>query len=220
MKTDLRSAPSGSASGLVVLLPGLNMRCDEFVAHGFVDALHQTAAVDVLLAEPELPSYLDGAVGAVLAQLVAERNASYRRIWLAGISLGCFGAVLAAAAGAPGAIDGLVLLSPFLGTPGLLAEVERAGSLDRWEPGPIAANDAERRALRWLQRHTQTPGEKPDLWLGYGTADRFASSHARLAASLPPQRTHAIDGGHDWPTWERLWQLILASRPIGEAAQT
>jgi hypothetical protein len=214
----IAASPSGPASTLLVLVPGLNMRHGEFVEHGFVDVLRGSArACDVLLVEPELDSYLDGTVASGLGKLIVEKRADgYSQVCVAGISLGCFGALFAAAFGARDAIDRAILLSPFLGTPGLIAEVERAGGLRLWEPGPIAANDGERRVLHWLQGHTRIPERTPVLHLGYGAGDRFAPASALLAAALPQSRTHVIDGGHDWPTWERLWRHILAADPFDE----
>jgi hypothetical protein len=30
-----------------------------------------------------------------------------------------------------------------------------------------------------------------------------------LAAALPAGAADVVDGGHDWPTWLRLWNLFL-----------
>jgi alpha-beta hydrolase superfamily lysophospholipase len=55
----------------------------------------------------------------------------YRRLWLLGISVGGMGALLYTAARFA-SVDGLVLLAPFLGTPGTLAEVSAAGGITAW----------------------------------------------------------------------------------------
>src|SRR4051812_38050955 len=100
MDTDFFPASaSESASGLLILVPGHNMPRSDFIGHGFLDVLRVAApGVDVLLVEPDVGSYLDGAVAALFRDLLVQRRSdSYSRIWMAGISLGCFGALLTAA---------------------------------------------------------------------------------------------------------------------------
>jgi hypothetical protein len=209
------SPHTGGPRTLLILLPGLNIRADDFVVQGFVAMLHNgEEAVDLVIAEPDLDFYLDGTVTLRLRAVIAEQNCPpYDRIWLGGISLGCFGALLAASASAE-VIDGVVLLAPFLGTPGLIAEVKRAGGLATWEPGALADNDGERRLLAWLKSYLQDGRQRPILHLGYGLSDRFAAAAGLLAAGLSSQHVHVADGGHDWPTWTRLWGRMLDARPF------
>lgn len=219
MKHAFHAAPRAAPEPILLLaLPGLNIRPEDFAAHGFVEALHENApCVDFLVVEPDLDTYLDGTVKTLLGALVSEKRAQgYARVWLAGISLGGFGALLAARA-EPNAVEGAILLSPFLGTPGLIAEVERAGGLAAWEPGEIAADDGERRVLAWLRLHVQANLESPVLHLGYGANDRFAVSAALLGACLRPSQLCVVDGGHDWSTWTLLWRNILAKQPFTRA---
>jgi hypothetical protein len=215
IETRFHMAPRKAAVPvLLILLPGFGMCADDFVSHGFIEAARQHApTVDILVAEPDLDLYLDGKVAGDLTSLVAtQRAAGYSRIWMGGISLGCFGALLAASG--CDAIEGLILLAPFLGTQGLIAEVERAGGLHAWEPGEVAENDSERRLLAWLARLDRIAAGKPVIHLGYGVSDRFAAASRHLATILPPGRTHALDGSHDWPCWAGLWRSLLAADPF------
>ena len=216
MKRAFYAAPKpGREPILLIFLPGLNMRYEDFAAQGFVDAAQrEVETLDVLALEPDLDLYLDGAVADVLVAVIREyRMCAYARIWFAGISLGAYGALLTASAD-PGAVEGIILLAPFLGTPGLVAEVERAGGLASWAPGPVAANDAERRVLAWLQRYTCEGRNRPILRLAYGHSDRFAAASSLLAACLPADAVCVVDGAHDWPTWASCWTRILAGRPF------
>lgn len=205
---------------LLILLPGFDMKAEDFVTHGLVEAARTCApCADILIAEPDLDLYLDSTIGEQLVALVrAQRRGGSRRIWLAGISLGCFGGLLAAAQAAE--IEGLILLAPFLGTPGLIAEVERAGGLAAWKPGKIAPEDQERRLLAWLKGYGEEPGARPLLYLGYGNSDRFAAASRLLAALLPPHRMCTVDGAHDWPSWSLLWRCILAADPFAPTRPT
>jgi pimeloyl-ACP methyl ester carboxylesterase len=219
MKLVLHPCPRSEIDPLLlILLPGLNIPADDFVTHGFIAALHQgESAVDALVAEADLDSYFDGAVARQIVTLIADRTSRpYRRIWLGGISLGCFGALLAASV-KPETVEGAILLSPFLGTPGFIAEIERAGGFSSWQPGAIAADDHERQVGAWLKSHTNADGSPPVLHLGYGVSDRFATGAALLAARLPPRQLCVVAGAHDWPTWTLLWQRILAGRPFAQA---
>jgi pimeloyl-ACP methyl ester carboxylesterase len=155
-------------------------------------------------------------------------------LWLAGISLGGMIA-LDYAATYPNDLDGLFLLSPYLGNRMLIAEIAAAPELGSWQPGPLADSDAERRIWRYLQPRADhawpqcrtAPGgagqsplraaavqPRPRLHLGFGRDDRFAAAHRLLAQSLPADSVAIIDGGHDWPTWTRLWENFLDSHHL------
>jgi hypothetical protein len=205
-----------TAPTLLVLLPGMNIRAEDFVAHDLVTSLQtRDDAVDLLIAEPDIGDYLDGSIRQRLEAMLAEEAPSYRHLWLGGISLGALGALLVAAAGRV-RIDGLLLLAPFIGVAGLIAEIERAGGLRAWEPGAIASNDGERRVCAWLKASVEKQTDRPRLHLGYGNNDRFAPASRLLAAGLPPAWCHVVNGGHDWPTWKALWTRILDTRPFIE----
>jgi pimeloyl-ACP methyl ester carboxylesterase len=214
-----QSHPAPSAAGeriLLVMLPGVNMASQDFVDNGIVAALHERPwPVDVVTAAAAADFYLDGnVVERLVADVVAPALArGYRRLWFLGISLGGLGALLYARAH-PGAVEGVILLAPFLGVPGTVAEVARAGGLASWSPGAIAANDGERRVLAWLKGYADAPVSYPKLLLGFGRSDRFAAGHALLAQELPAERVLVGEGGHDWPTWKRLWQELLDRRPF------
>ncbi|HEY3920320.1 MAG TPA: alpha/beta hydrolase-fold protein [Stellaceae bacterium] len=215
-------SPRGDAAEtLLVLLPGVGIGAADFVAHNFVAMLHAgEAAVDLVIAAAETDHYLDGTItGRLIAMLAEQCPRHYRRLWLGGISLGGLGALLAASTGRI-ETAGVILLSPFLGTPGLIAEIERAGGLAAWEPGAVAANDGERRVLAWLKDHLAAGHPLPHLQLGYGRSDRFAAAAALLAQKLCARQVHRVEGGHDWPTWTALWQRILDERPFSETADS
>jgi pimeloyl-ACP methyl ester carboxylesterase len=214
------SHPAPSVAGeriLLVMLPGVNMAPQDFVDNGVIAELHERPwPVDVVTAAAGAGFYLDGDIIERLeADVIAPALAlGYRRLWFLGISLGGLGALLYARAH-PGAVEGIILLAPFLGVPGTIAEVVRAGGLAQWEPGAIALNDAERQVLAWLKGHACAPDAYPTLLLGYGRSDRFAAGHALLAQELPAERVLVGEGGHDWQTWRGLWLEILDHRPFG-----
>ena len=210
-----QSAPSGEPGpALLAMLPGTGRDVGEFVAHGLVSAVHDRhLPVDVVAAQPELDLYLEA--GSLYDTLIAPAMArGYRRLWLLGVSLGGMGALLYAAARlAP--VHGLVLLAPFLGTPGTLAEVSAAGGITGWPPQNSRATAVEKTMLLWLQSFlTRSPERRPAFYLGYGRQDRFARALGHLSRHLPQEQLVAAEGTHDWATWLLLWHRILERHPF------
>ena len=205
------SAPEGRAELLLIMLPGAGIEAAEFAAQGMVAAVHeQGVAADIAVAHPDLGLYLDDGVTEALHRAVVEpaRAGGHRRIWLLGISLGGMGALLYASAHAE-EVEGIVLLAPFLGTKGTMAEIARAGGLADWSAATSAATAPEKRMLTWLQTQLAQPEAAPALYLGYGQADRFAAGHRMLGAKMSPARVAMVPGGHDWQSWTMLWRQLL-----------
>jgi len=207
---------AGDVRVMLIMLPGAGIGAEEFVAQGLVSAVHaQELPVDVVVVQPDLALYLEDGVTGVLHRDVVEPAwaRGYRRIWLLGISLGGMGALLYASAH-PGVVEGLVLLAPFLGTRGTMAELAKAGGLDSWSAACSAATAPELRLLAWLRNHLACKAGRPALYLGYGLQDRFASGQHLLARQMAPMQVAALPGGHDWPTWTALWQALLGKSPF------
>jgi len=203
-------APGGRTKNLLVMLPGAGMAAEDFFTNGLIAAVHDRhPQVDIIAARPALDLYLDGDVAAALhsAVIAPALAQDHEHIWLLGISLGGMGALLYAALHQAN-VAGILLLAPFLGTPGTIAEVESAGGLPRWQPGGVATAP-EARMLRWLQNYLAHPPKHPNLYLGYGTKDRFSRGHQILAANLREENVFTQPGGHDWQTWLPLWGRML-----------
>ncbi len=193
------------------MLPGAGDSARDLIDRGFVRALRERElSVDAIAVDAHLGHYLDHSLSGMLTRKIIERAGEprHRRLWLMGISLGGMGALLYAREHAMD-VEGIVLLAPFLGTRGTLAEIAHAGGLQRWRPGPTAADDGERLLLTWLQCYAAHDPTLPSIHLAYGTGDRFAPASAMLASHLPPGNVTTLDGGHDWPTWMKLWQRLL-----------
>jgi pimeloyl-ACP methyl ester carboxylesterase len=204
---------------LLVMLPGAQIRPQDFAERGFVAALHaRHRGVDVAAVDADLGAYLDGDLAERLHEdvLGPAATAGYARIWLMGVSLGATGALLYARAH-PGRVDGIILIAPFLGTRGLVAEAMAAGGLAAWKPGAIAAGDRERALLAWLKSSPLGRAARPSLHLAYGSGDRFADASLLLAGRMPTRRVIVGEGGHDWPTWTALWHALLDRAPFGES---
>ncbi len=210
-------APSGERSrALVVMLAGVGIEASEFSERGLVGILHErNPSVDVIATRPDLDLYLDGNIAAALHRDVVDpaRMQGYARLWLLGISLGGMGALHYASIH-PGEIEGIILLAPFLGTQGTVAEISATGGLASWSAADSACTAVERRVLVWLKDFVARRPERPALYLGYGCADRFAEGHRMLAERMPSEHVVTTEGGHDWPTWLALWRRVLDATPL------
>jgi pimeloyl-ACP methyl ester carboxylesterase len=222
---DIDGCAKTQAPVLLVLLPGANMTTLELQEEGFVAAVRQAGlAVDVAIADANLNYVFDGSMMRRMADEVVgpARALGYRRIWLAGISMGGY-VGLGYAQLHPGEIEGLLLMAPYLGRRGVMDEMRAAGGPMAWrrsaQPRTSAATpeDIDHNLWMWLtapQSSTGATVSPPPIWLGYGTEDRFADSHRLLAGLLPSERVQAVPGGHDWPPWKALWAQWLKEGPL------
>jgi pimeloyl-ACP methyl ester carboxylesterase len=163
--------------------------------------------VKATVIDPGPEAYLDHTIEARMLDAIAATGA--RRIWLAGISLGCQ-AILRCIQAQPGIAEGALLLTPYLASTGLIAEVTRAGGLRAWADQPHPEDTPEQRLLAWLATATTLP----PILAGYALRDRFAGTAHLLAGILPPSRMIGIDGTHDWESWTLLWRLMLDRNPF------
>jgi pimeloyl-ACP methyl ester carboxylesterase len=206
---DIAPGPS-SAGVLLVMLPGAMHKPQDLIANGFPAALRERALpISVVMPDAHAGYYLDGdLVDRLSADIIVPAGArGYSDIWLMGISLGGLGALMYARAHAR-AVKGVIVLAPYLGVPGTIHEVARAGGLRTWQPSEEGVNDDERGVLQWLKGYG-LHDSVPAIYLGYGKQDRFAAASELLRECLPPHHVTAIAGGHDWATWRALWKLLL-----------
>jgi len=196
---------------LLVFLPGIGDLLEDFEFNGFIEAVRRTdIPIDMTVADIHFGYYITRtAVERLRDDIVLPARADgYKRISLAGISLGGFGAINYAMHH-PDDIARLFLLAPYLGDETIIDEIFIAGGINEWNPKRIVENDYQRKLWQWLKKYNQEKPRSPDLYLGYGLQDKFAPANELLAQLLPPQRTYALPGRHDWSTWSRLWNNFL-----------
>lgn len=205
---------------LLLMLPGAKNTPQQLADYGFIRALRERGLpVDVLVLDAHSDLYLErDDIETLLQRTLDEVRASgYRRIWLLGISLGGTGAMICVTHRST-EIEGMLLLAPFLGTRGIIAEVEAAGGLPHWTAGEISSCDYERALLERLRQSPPGTAAFPPVFLGYGREDRYRGASNMLSAYLPEQHVCVIPGGHDWETWQLLWQNLLDRNPFNFSA--
>ena len=94
---------------LLVMLPPAKATAQDLLDHGFAAAV----PIEVEAIDARADDYLDNDIGARLeSEIMRKRHA---RLWLMGISLGGWGC-LSVARRRPAAIEGVILIAPFLGS--------------------------------------------------------------------------------------------------------
>jgi pimeloyl-ACP methyl ester carboxylesterase len=201
------AAATHAAPACMAWLPGAYHQPGDFLAAGFAEAVRaRQAALDLIFVELDMAHVGDRrALSRLRSDIVLPARAAGVSMRLGGISLGGLLA-LDYAASYPDELDGLCLLAPYLGSRILIAEIAEAKGLAGWQPGELAETDEERRIWRYIK--TRDIDSRP-LHLGFGRHDRFATAHELLATALPTDAVDVVAGGHDWPTWMRLWENYL-----------
>lgn len=203
------------ADSLMILMAGAGDRYDAFEKYDYINTARKAGfAADILAVDAHYGYFTELTVRERLHQdvVLPAKARGYKCIWMGGISLGGFGSLIYAQKYAD-QLSGLVLIAPYIGNRGTLAEIESAGGLESWNP--VNVPDHDERGL-WLMLKKYLPNVKPNLpiHLLYGEDDRFNPFHKMLAARLDKNMVRTVEGGHDWPPWQALWAEFVASKPI------
>jgi len=195
---------------LVIMLPGLGDEPEDYVANGFLDDMRlRGREVDVVVVDAHLGYYRKRELLTRLRHDVFEpaRTEGYRSIWIVGISMGGMGALLSARE-FDEQVDGVVLLSPFLGRRPALRKISAAGGAQPWDAPKETSSDYTVELWRWLKAYPSESAMRAPIYLGYGTQEgnRF---HWMLADLLPEEHVVTIAGGHEWDTWKVAWGELL-----------
>jgi pimeloyl-ACP methyl ester carboxylesterase len=223
LRTDLAAAPARSDK-LLVLLPPALASIDDFYTQGFVDSVRQRQLpLDLLLADTSGQQVLDNTVVSALHSQVVlpARRKGYRSIWLAGVSLGAYSALLYAASHATQAassLAGLCLLSPYPGTNDVLTELRAAGGVIPWSQRHPSRED-ERNWWHWLAQQSTYAKWNTAVYIGTGSNDRFLRGQALISDLLPKDRIFVTTGAHEWATWKALWDDWLDHGPMHRLAE-
>ncbi|MCH8250648.1 MAG: alpha/beta fold hydrolase [Proteobacteria bacterium] len=205
------SSPTDERKGksLIVMLPGRGDRAESFRTAGFLDTAADHA-FDVIAVDAHLGYYKERNLIPRLHNdvILSAKKDGYEKIWLLGISMGGFGSLLYAEQH-PGLVDGIILLAPYLGDPGLASEIVASGGLASWSGEESQFMEHEVAIWQWLKNSRNESDHVPIL-LGYGLSDRFAGNYGPLQDEIEGLTIYTEDGGHKWTTWSNLWTRILS----------
>lgn len=202
------------AHRLVVVLPGRGDSLNSLAGSGIAQLIHrQWPDADVILTGLTMPFYLQGRATERLHDevLVPAEARHYDQVWLAGISLGGMGALLYERA-YPDAIDGMLLLSPYLGDRPIYRQIMAAGGLAKWQPGPaqpLGPDTFQRELWRSIRRWSTHPVRTHSIWVAYGAQEPFADRIRLLGSQLPADHVFELPGHHDWDLWTPAAQTLL-----------
>jgi pimeloyl-ACP methyl ester carboxylesterase len=209
------ASTAGPASTLLVLMPGRGDKATAFAEHGFVADLRAAGlAVDVVAVDARLGYYLKKTiVERMWTDVLAPARQRYKQIWILGVSMGGLGSLIVASK-LPGAVDRVILLSPYLGPDSLVRDIQAAGGPARWTPTDLS--DPFQLVWKWLQQYRQPGAPMPPMTLGFGSKESLAPGHRLLAQLLPADRVFEVEGGHNWVSWRQLWQREWAALAAGQ----
>jgi pimeloyl-ACP methyl ester carboxylesterase len=207
---------------LVIFVPGLMDGPDSFLEHEFPQALGRSgAACDSVAVDATYRYYFGADVASVLYEDVLFPAAArgYEEIWLVGISLGALGTLMLAREHAD-LIDGIILLSPFLGLDDVVGPIGAAGGLAAWRaPDPMPARLADDNftlfVWSWLRGYVDDPDAMPELYVGWSEGERVAPAATILGSALAPEHALSLAGHHDWASWGPLLDQLLARARVG-----
>ena len=207
-----RARDDGRQPRLLIFLRGQGGSHTDYETYGFIDDIRERGLpYDMQAPNAHLGYYLGRSLVERLKHDLIEpaKAQGYQEIWLVGASMGGLGALLYNKF-YPEDIDGVMIISPFLGERDLIDAIEAAGGLAAWEPGAYdPVDDWQIMLWDWLKARAAVDWEGVPLYLGYGRDDMFKAAHALLGANLPAERTFTTAGGHTPAVMRQVWLHYL-----------
>lgn len=199
-------AANQSPHRLVVVLPGRGDDLASLQRTGIARIIQNAwPDADVVLTGLTMPFYRQGrAVTRLHDEVIAPASTSgNRKVWLLGISLGGMGALLYEH-DFPGQVEGILLLSPYLGDTSIQDQVRAAGGLNKWNSGPLqplSPDTFQHEIWTTLKSISETPNRENAIWLAYGENEPFRTSIELMSPILPDENVVMLPGRHNWTLW-------------------
>ena len=202
---------STSHDNLFVFIRGLGGSHRSFAEEGMVKATWQRDIdFDMVAPNSHFAYYSERTLIERLRQdvILPAKQKGYKKIWLVGPSMGGLGSLLYVREH-PNDIDGIYLISPFLGYNGIINEIKAQGGLQYWQPGDYSPDkDWQRMLWDWIKTEVAAQNTLP-IYLGFGDDDTYVESQKLLATALPADHIIIRQGGHDYDTFKALWLSFL-----------
>ncbi len=197
---------------LLILLRGIGGKYTDFEKYGLIDEVRvRNLPIDMIVPDAHYGYYKNETIALRLKQDIVDpaRARGYRQIWLAGFSMGGLGGLFYIR-DYPEDIDGVILVSPFMGWGSIRKEIQKAGGIRSWPPEKSKIDDWQFLIWSFVHRYTSNPENYPPLYLGYGKNDSVAGQGSELlSAALNQDHVFALAGDHDYPTFQAIWNEHL-----------
>lgn len=208
---------------LLVLLTGIGASNEVFAREGIIEEIRARGLpFDVVAPDSHYGYYRARTIPDRLKEDVIDpyRRMGYRRIWLAGFSMGGMGSLFFLRS-YPREVDGVLLVSPFLGWPPIHREIRRAGGVGAWRPHADARDQWEVMLWSWIKGYAEHPDQAPPIYLGFGSYDIVARDGPPLLATvLPPENVFAVPGNHTVATFKTIFSRHLETLARDTGAPT
>jgi enterochelin esterase-like enzyme len=207
---------------LIILLPGIFSNARHMQREGVPEAIHRGwSEPDILMADLTINFYRKGLATKRLHNeiVMPYRQKGYSEIWLAGGSMGGLGTLMYEWQH-PGEMDGLVLISPYMGGSDVTDGIREAGGLKSWHSGEHSAemqkDNYDRLVWQMAQDWIGDETKLQRVWLICGDEDSLYPDVQMLGAILPANRYFPGPGDHSWDYWipniETLFRAVAESR--------
>lgn len=211
-KLEYGSMAADHNKNLLILLRGIGGSHHDFEELGVVTEIRRLKLpFDIVVPNAHFGYYKNRTLVDRLYQDIIEpaQRQGYQNIWLAGFSMGGMGSLLYIRE-RPQDVNGILLISPFLGWDGMIHEIQKAGGISKWQTGTIVDEDWERILWGWIKKYSETPDLYPPLYLGFGRQDWVVDEGPPLLATiLEKERVLTVDGRHDNETLMRIFYRQL-----------
>jgi pimeloyl-ACP methyl ester carboxylesterase len=201
-----------SQKNMIIFLRGRGGSHEDFASDGLInDVKTRNLPYDMAAPNAHFGYYFgETLVSRLKADIIEPARAKgYETFWLVGFSMGGLGALMYTRQH-PEDVEGVCVISPFLGYDKIIREIADAGGVHHWDPGEYDPNnDWQRMFWHWLKQSASSELLFPRLYLGYGTEDSFAAAHGLLGALLPHDHVFTTSGGHTPKTMKKLWRIFL-----------
>jgi pimeloyl-ACP methyl ester carboxylesterase len=201
-----------SQKNMIIFLRGRGGSHEDFASDGLInDVKTRNLPYDMAAPNAHFGYYFgETLVSRLKADIIEPARAKgYETFWLVGFSMGGLGALMYTRQH-PEDVEGVCVISPFLGYDKIIREIADAGGVHHWDPGEYDPNnDWQRMFWHWLKQGANSELLFPRLYLGYGTEDSFAAAHGLLGALLPHDHVFTTSGGHTPKTMKKLWRIFL-----------
>lgn len=205
---------TGREDNLLVLLRGLGGSNSVFEDEGIIDEIRRRRLpFDIVAPDTNIGYYANHTLVERLKTDIIDpaRRKGYKHIWIAGFSWGGLGTLIYLR-NHPKDIDGVLLISPYLGLSSLIQEIKDAGGIASWQKVTSSTDisDWSRLNWSWIREYSETPQHYPPIYLGYGSKDWVTNDGPALFATvLPEKRVFNYPGNHDMSTFKLLFSQQL-----------